>query len=210
MNVYHWNMPSSHTPKSLDIAQVRVDNALALFDEYVRSTVSHADAATLRGLERRFAERLQIQPSYWSQIKSRSRQIGERLARQFEVLSKKPYGWMDVPHSPHAPDQRSFPENNTLDKLSTGQVKRLSSDSSFEQLLNGSVLVPLRPDASLPHDDDERFIVGLVLAYYRRNPGRAKTRLMELLSEVLFDPAVIRSGAAAKTQQAALPLKRKK
>lgn len=210
MNVYHWNMPSSHTPKSLDIAQVRVDNALALFDEYVRSTVSHADAATLRGLERRFAERLQIQPSYWSQIKSRSRQIGERLARQFEVLSKKPYGWMDVPHSPHAPDQRSFPKNNTLDKLSTGQVKRLSSDSSFEQLLNGSVLVPLRPDASLPHDDDERFIVGLVLAYYRRNPGRAKTRLMELLSEVLFDPAVIRSGAAAKTQQAALPLKRKK
>ncbi|MCK7495911.1 MAG: hypothetical protein MZW92_36850 [Comamonadaceae bacterium] len=34
----------------------------------------------------RFAERLQIQPSYWSQIKGRSRQIGERLARQFEQL----------------------------------------------------------------------------------------------------------------------------
>ncbi len=82
-----------------DLAQVRLDNALALFEEFVRQTARHADAATLRGLERRFAERLQIQPSYWSQIKGRSRQIGERLARQFEHLSHKPRGWMDVPHA---------------------------------------------------------------------------------------------------------------
>jgi hypothetical protein len=73
----------------------------ALFEEFVRATARHADAATLRGLERRFAERIvQIQPSYWSQIKSRSRQIGERLARQFEHLCHKPRGWMDVPHGP--------------------------------------------------------------------------------------------------------------
>jgi len=78
-----------------DLAQIRLANALALFDEFVRATDSHADAATLRGLERRFAERVQIQPSYWSQIKSRSRQIGERLARQFEQLCHKPRGWMD-------------------------------------------------------------------------------------------------------------------
>src|ERR1044071_1598178 len=83
-----------------DVAQIRLDNALALFEEFVHHTVKHPDAATLRGLERRFAERLQIQPSYWSQIKGRSRQIGERLARQFEQLSHKPPGWMDVPHPP--------------------------------------------------------------------------------------------------------------
>ena len=59
-----------------DVAQIRHDNALILFDEFVRATVKHPDAATLRGLEGRFAEKLQIQPSYWSQIKSRSRQIG--------------------------------------------------------------------------------------------------------------------------------------
>jgi hypothetical protein len=85
-----------------DLAQVRLDNALALFEEFVRATARHADAATLRGLERRFAERVQIQPSYWSQIKGRSRQIGERLARQFEHLCHKPRGWMDVPHSGQA------------------------------------------------------------------------------------------------------------
>ena len=83
-----------------DVAQVRLDNALALFEEFVRATVKHPDAATLRGLEGRFAERLQIHPSYWSQIKSRSRQIGERLARQFEQLCHKPVGWMDLPHAP--------------------------------------------------------------------------------------------------------------
>ena len=55
-----------------DLASTRLDNALRLFEEFVQATVKHPDAATLRGLEGRFAERLGIQPSYWSQIKSRS------------------------------------------------------------------------------------------------------------------------------------------
>jgi len=136
-----------------DVAQIRLDNALALFDEFVHHTVKHPDAATLRGLERRFAERLQIQPSYWSQIKGRSRQIGERLARQFEQLCHKPYGWMDQPH----------------DEFSArGEPPR-----------------PEDGDAAVPQDDDERFIVGLVLTYYRRHPERARTRLLDLLGEVL-------------------------
>ena len=140
-----------------DLAQVRLDNALALFEEFVRLTARHADAATLRGLERRFAERVQIQPSYWSQIKGRSRQIGERLARQFEHLCHKPRGWMDVPHGSAAAD---LPLTNA-----------------------GRELPP--PDESAPRDDDERFIVGLVLTYYRRHPQRARTRLLDLLGEVL-------------------------
>ena len=137
-----------------DTAQVRLANALALFEEFVRATARHADAATLRGLERRFAERVQIQPSYWSQIKGRSRQIGERLARQFEHLCHKPRGWMDVPHDG-----------------SEGAAARASA--------------PEPRDESAPRDDDERFIVGLVLTYYRRHPQRARTRLLDLLGEVL-------------------------
>jgi hypothetical protein len=133
-----------------DVASIRLDNALALFEEFVRNTVKDPDAATLRGLERRFAERLQIQPSYWSQIKSRSRQIGERLARQFEQLCHKPNGWMDQPHG--------------------------RADAS-------------QADSPLPQDEDERFIVGLVLSYYRRHPQRARTRLLDLLGEALAEPA---------------------
>jgi len=135
-----------------DVAQIRLDNAMLLFEEFVTATVKHPDAATLRGLERRFAERLQIQPSYWSQIKGRSRQIGERLARQFEQLCHKPMGWMDQAH-----------------QAGTAAAGPAPQDSM----------------PSLPQDDDERFIVGLVLTYYRRHPQRARTRLLDLLGEVL-------------------------
>jgi len=167
-----------------DMARTRLDNALALFDEFVHQNVKNPDAATLRGLERRFAERLQIQPSYWSQIKSRSRQIGERLARQFEQLCHKPNGWMDQPHGP------------------------------AESVLAAS-------ESSLPQDDDERFIVGLVLSYYRRHPQRARTRLLDLLGEVLAAPAAKQPAVPGtkeddahalwlRTQTGVAPLKRKR
>ena len=181
-----------------DVAQIRLDNALALFDEFVHHTVKHPDAATLRGLERRFAERLQIQPSYWSQIKGRSRQIGERLARQFEQLCHKPYGWMDEPHDEFSPaSAAAAPAPRTQDNDANRTV---------------------------PQDDDERFIVGLVLSYYRRHPDRARTRLLDLLGEVLTPPPA--SPAASprattkpaddpkdlwvRTQAGVAPLKRKK
>jgi hypothetical protein len=151
--LYHRGM----TRQAIDLAQVRLNNALALFDEFVRATARHADAATLRGLERRFAERIQIQPSYWSQIKSRSRQIGERLARQFEQLCHKPRGWMD--------------------EAQHGTGREADSTAADEASALG------------PRDDDERFIVGLVLTYYRRHPQRARTRLLDLLGEVLTPAA---------------------
>ena len=183
-----------------DVAQIRLENALALFEEFVHHTVKHPDAATLRGLERRFAERLQIQPSYWSQIKGRSRQIGERLARQFEQLCHKPHGWMDQPHD---------------------EFTRTASDHSSEAWAQQG-----EATRTLPQDDDERFIVGLVLTYYRRHPQRARTRLLDLLGEVLTPAAPAASpdspGTAKKpqaedpkqlwvrTQASVAPLKRKK
>jgi len=184
-----------------DVAQIRLDNALRLFDEFVRATVKDPDAATLRGLERRFAERLQIQPSYWSQIKSRSRQIGERLARQFEQLTHKPYGWMDQPHDGGA---------TAAPAVAAPRVAAPAADDA---------------DSPLPRDDDERFIVGLVLTYYRRHPQRARTRLLDLLGEVLMPssptPAAAPTTARAtrrededalwqKTRTGVAPLKQKK
>lgn len=159
-------MPNS----PVDLAQVRLDNALLLFDEFVRQTARHADAATLRGLERRFAERVQIQPSYWSQIKGRSRQIGERLARQFEHLCHKPRGWMDLPHEAGVADEPA----------------PAGADSERE-----------------PRDDDERFIVGLVLTYYRRHPQRARTRLLDLLGEVLLPGPAATAAAPAPAREPA-------
>ena len=155
-----------------DVARIRFDNAMLLFDEFVQATISAPDAATLRGLERRFAERLQIQPSYWSQIKSRSRQIGERLARQFEQLCRKPPGWMDLPHG--APAAGSA-------RAAAGPAAPTGSADPGHQ----------------PQDDDERFIVGLVQTYYRRHPQRARTRLLDLLGEVLTPTPATPASAGA-------------
>jgi hypothetical protein len=187
-----------------DVAQIRLDNAMLLFDEFVHATIKYPDAATLRGLEGRFAERLQIQPSYWSQIKGRSRQIGERLARQFEQLCRKPYGWMDQPHGAGAATAGTAP----------AATPRAEDNDALR---------------SVAQDDDERFIVGLVLTYYRRHPQRARARLLDLLGEVLAPSAPATSslqpgsGKAPKpapgddgrelwsrTQAAVAPLKRKR
>jgi hypothetical protein len=140
---------------------------------------------------------VQIQPSYWSQIKGRSRQIGERLARQFEQLCHKPAGWMDVAHAPGAQAPAPAP---------AGTGVRVQSPA----------------DESAPRDDDERFIVGLVLTYYRRHPQRARTRLLDLLGEVLTPqppaPAAPATAPAStddaidlwrRTQSGVAPLKRK-
>lgn len=153
-----------------DLARIRLDNALRLFDEFLQATVKHPDAATLRGLERRFAERLAIQPSYWSQIKSRARQIGERLARQFEIACHKPHGWMDVDHA-----------------AATAPAAGAAAQAA-------AVVPAVAENPNVPQDDDERFIVGLVLSYYRRHPQRARTRLLELLGEAL-EPAAAPAAA---------------
>jgi hypothetical protein len=191
-----------------DVAQIRLANALILFDEFVHATVKHADAATLRGLEGRFAERLQIQPSYWSQIKGRSRQIGERLARQFEQLCKKPPGWMDEHHGPH-----DWAANAPQVGARTVPVAAPPAGPGDDSRRN------------VPQDDDERFIVGLVLTYYRRHPQRARARLLDLLGEVLTPgpataakPGATRPSAPAddgrdlwsQTQAAVKPLKPKR
>ncbi len=76
---------------------------------------------------------------------------------------------------------------------------------------------------NVPQDDDERFIVGLVLSYYRRHPQRARARLLDLLGEVLT-PAMVAKPASpnpagppddgrdlwSKTQAAVKPLKPKR
>lgn len=159
----------------VDVAQVRLDNAMLLFEEFVAASVKHPDPAALRGLERRFAERLQIQPSYWSQIKSRSRQIGERLARQFEQLFHKPAYWMDQPHG-------------------TGNSSK-----------DAEAAAAADSNPSVPQDDDERFIVGLVLTYYRRHPQRARTRLLDLLGEVLTPPTTTPAASPVPSNASAAP-----
>jgi hypothetical protein len=162
-----------------DIAQTRHRNALRLFDEFVRQHVRSTDAVALRGLERRFAEHLLVQPSYWSQVKSRTRQIGERLARRFEQRCRKSTGWMDREHHEPPPSAGLLAPPGPLGA--------------------GIAEQPALPDAgSMPCNDEERFVTGLLLTYYRRDPQRARSRLLELLGEVLAPlPSASTPAAAA-------------
>jgi hypothetical protein len=157
-----------------DLAQIRLDNAMGLFDEFVRNTIKHPMPPPCEDWKAGLPK-VHIQPSYWSQIKGRSRQIGERLARQFELLCHKPNGWMDLPHA----------------GCRCGARPAVAAESPS--------------DEPRPRDDDERFIVGLVLTYYRRHPQKASTRLLDLLGEVLTPSATPAASAGGAKDKAAQP-----
>jgi hypothetical protein len=100
------------------IADIRLDNALLLYTEFVRERLGTAIDPRKITLEAPFAKQLRISSSYWSQLKSRNRQIGETLARQFEKLSGKPPGWLDAGQSLDAaqapPDEPSSADERFL------------------------------------------------------------------------------------------------
>lgn len=83
-----------------NITVARRQNALALFQDYAEKAL--AKGASPKGMEQAFAATLQISPSMWSQIKS-SRPIGDKLARQIEILCSKPIGWLDESQTSAAP-----------------------------------------------------------------------------------------------------------
>jgi hypothetical protein len=72
---------------------VRRNNVVTLFQQFAEEQMRIGIAP--KGLEQAFAQRLQISPSMWSQIKS-SRPIGDKLARQIEAACGRDPGWLDV------------------------------------------------------------------------------------------------------------------
>ena len=83
-----------------NITLTRRHNVLALFQEHAEQAV--AAGTPPKGLEQAFAAKLQISPSMWSQIKS-SRPIGDKLARQIEVMCGRHVNWLDEPRKSAAP-----------------------------------------------------------------------------------------------------------
>ena len=93
------------------IADIRLENTLLLYTEFVRERLGSAVDPRHATLEAPFAEQLKISPSYWSQLKGRHRQIGETLARQFEHHGGKPLGWLDETHPAAADAAADGPQN---------------------------------------------------------------------------------------------------
>lgn len=82
----------------MSLPAIRRRNAISLFSDFVAEHA--ANGAEPIGLAARFAEKLQISASMWSQIKSekRPRNISDNLARQIESCCGKPALWLDQAH----------------------------------------------------------------------------------------------------------------
>lgn len=78
----------------MDTADIRLRNALLLRDHHVRRWQAQGDERA-RTPESSFAELVGMNPAHWSQVKSRHRHIGGKLARQIESHCRVPAGSLD-------------------------------------------------------------------------------------------------------------------
>jgi hypothetical protein len=124
-------------------------NVLALFQAYAEKTL--AGGASPKGLEQAYAATLQISPSMWSQIKS-ARPIGDKLARQIEVLSRKPVGWLDENH--HAdvltPGEKAFLDLSLQAWRSADSAGRKILKQTLRQVANEEAPEDLGPSRNAP------------------------------------------------------------
>lgn len=81
-----------------DRPSVRRANLLQLFSEFVSKRMAQSPSQQINGLDREFAALIQVHNTYFSGMKSGARTIGDKLARQIEVLCSKAKGWMDEAH----------------------------------------------------------------------------------------------------------------
>lgn len=83
---------------STSITTIRQRNLNSLFQQFAEREV--ASGAQPRGLEKAFAELLQIKSTTWSMAKSGARPIGDKLARQIEQHAGLAEGWLDTEREP--------------------------------------------------------------------------------------------------------------
>lgn len=83
----------------------RRHNLLALYSQFITECHANDPSASLAGLDKAFAAKIQIAGSSLSSYKSGARPIGPRIARQIEsLLSLDPF-WMDQPRAVEQPSQ---------------------------------------------------------------------------------------------------------
>ena len=112
-------MSGDNSPmKIIDIPSLRRANLLQLFSEFVSTRMAQSPSQQINGLDREFAAQIQVHNTYFSGMKSGARTIGDKLARQIEVLCSKPRGWMDETHSAvEGNDKTEKPEEKTDELL---------------------------------------------------------------------------------------------
>ena len=77
---------------------MRRTNLLNLFAKFVAEQLAEDPSANIAGMDRAFASRVQINNTYFSGLKSGSRQMGNTLARQIEFNLGVAREWLDTEH----------------------------------------------------------------------------------------------------------------
>lgn len=70
----------------MDVKEIRLNNLLALASTYDQDV--------------EFCKRIEMNPSYLPQLKSKTKTIGDKIARKVEEKLGLPHGYMDVTHGP--------------------------------------------------------------------------------------------------------------
>jgi len=78
------------------IDAVRARNFHLLFEQFKEGVRRDDPTAPDRGMLRRFAAHLEMNPVYLSNLNTGSKTIGLRTAREIEARLKLPEGWMDT------------------------------------------------------------------------------------------------------------------
>lgn len=93
-----------------DRPSIRRANLLQLFSEFVSERMARSPSQQINGLDREFAALIQVHNTYFSGMKSGARTIGDKLARQIEVLCGKDKGWLDETHDAPAAQATDTPD----------------------------------------------------------------------------------------------------
>lgn len=122
----------------MNLTVTRRQNALALFQAYAEQAL--AAGASAKGLEQSFAASIQVSPSMWSQIKA-SRPIGDKLARQIEILRRKPSGWLDERRADTVPTpaEKAFLELALLAWRSSNAAGRRALRQSLKEVGDAAI-----------------------------------------------------------------------
>lgn len=119
---------------------IRRTNLLKLYADFVSVSQQADPAASIVGLDRAFSAKIQIANTSFSSMKSGSRPVGPKLARQIESACQKEAGWLDEPHD--AIEQADEPDNlQAFIKLATRAYKRAGAQDRLRliELLRASL-----------------------------------------------------------------------
>ena len=120
-----------------DRPSLRRSNLLQLFSEFVSERMAQSPSQQINGLDREFAALIQVHNTYFSGMKSGARTIGDKLARQIEVLCSKAKGWMDEDHIACATTPPATPDRpvELLEFLSMAERTYWAAPDSRDNLL---------------------------------------------------------------------------